>query len=210
VQTIDKEPRVNERIRVSEVRVVDSEGTLIGVLATHEALALARQQNLDLVEVAPMSRPPVCRVMDYGRFKYEQSKRTRKARRKQQTTHLKEVRVRPKIDDHDYSFKIRNARKFLEDRDKVKVTVMFRGREHAYRDRGELLLKRIEEDLSDVAVVEVRPRMEGRTMMQVLSPRPGVGVKKKEESRDGAPAGKEPTAVSAGQEAPAPSERSSD
>jgi translation initiation factor IF-3 len=164
---------------VPEVRVVDADGGLLGVMPTREALAMAVAQSLDLVEVAPLSRPPVCRVMDYGRFKYEQSKRTRKARKKQQTTQLKEIRVRPKIDDHDYDFKLKNARKFLEHRDKVKVTVMFRGREIAYRDRGEVLLRKIEAALADIALVEVTPRMEGRNMIMGLSPRPGVGVVKK-------------------------------
>lgn len=198
VTAIEREPRVNEKIRVPEVRVVDAEGNLLGVMPTDRALALAREQTLDLVEVAPMSRPPVCRVMDYGRYKYEQSKRTRKARKKQQTTHLKEVRFRPKIDEHDYDFKIRNARKFLEHRDKVKVTVMFRGRELAYKDRGDQLMKRIEADLADIAAVEVTPRLEGRSLMQVLTPRPHASAK-----RETKPEGAEPVRAEAPRVEPA-------
>lgn len=193
------------------MRVVDAEGNLLGVMPTDRALALAREQTLDLVEVAPMSRPPVCRVMDYGRYKYEQSKRTRKARKKQQTTHLKEVRFRPKIDEHDYDFKIRNARKFLEHRDKVKVTVMFRGRELAYKDRGDILMKRIEADLADIATVEVTPRLEGRSLMQVLTPRPQAPARREArpegaESPAPAPARTEPVRLAAAAPAPKPAE----
>jgi len=205
VSDIEREPRVNEKIRVPEVRVVDAEGTLLGVMATREAMTLALSQNLDLVEVAPESRPPVCRVMDYGRYKYEQSRKLRKARKKQQTTHLKEVRFRPKIDEHDYDFKIRHAREFLEKRDKVKVTVLFRGREIAYRDRGEKIMQRVEADLADVAMVEVRPRMEGRSLIQVMTPRPGAApARRREEGEEktGGPHPPGPRSPAAGAETP--------
>jgi len=154
------------------VRVVDEDGEMVGILGTHEALALAVEKGLDLVEVATNSKPPVCRIMDYGKFKYEQAKRTKKAKQKQHVTHLKEVKLRPKIEKHDYQFKLRNAIRFLEGRDKVKVTVIFRGRELAHIDLGRKILDGFVTDLVDVANVEVAPKMEGRNMSLVLSPKP--------------------------------------
>ncbi len=145
---------------------------MVGVLATQDALALADEKGLDLVEVATNSRPPVCRIMDYGKFKYEQAKRAKKAKLKQHVTHLKEVKLRPKIEKHDYQFKLRHAIRFLEARDKVKVTVIFRGRELAHIDLGRKILDAFVKDLEDLALVEVLPKMEGRNMSLVLSPRP--------------------------------------
>jgi translation initiation factor IF-3 len=161
--SINRQPetRVNERIRVPQVRVIADDGTQVGVLPVRDALALAQSKGLDLVEVSPTARPPVCRIMDYGKFKYEQNLRARKAKKKQHHTHLKEIKMRPKIDDHDYGFKLRHAREFLGDRDKVKFTITFRGREIAHTEIGHELMKRILAELQDVAIVETPPRQEG-------------------------------------------------
>ncbi len=166
------EVRVNERIRVPQVRVIGEDGSQIGVLPVREALALAQSKGLDLVEVAATSRPPVCRIMDYGKFKYEQNRRARKAKKKQHQMQLKEVKMRPKIEGHDYDFKVQHAREFLNDRDKVKLTVTFRGREIAHQDLGYKLIQRAIQDLAELATVESPPRSEGRTLTAVLMPRP--------------------------------------
>ncbi len=166
------EVRVNERIRVPQVRVIGEDGSQIGVLPVREALALAQSKNLDLVEVAATSRPPVCRIMDYGKFKYEANRRARKAKKKQHQMQLKEVKLRPKIEGHDYEFKIQHAREFLGGRDKVKLTVTFRGREIAHQDLGYKLIQRAIQDLAADATVESPPRSEGRTLTAVLMPRP--------------------------------------
>lgn len=172
--SIQKAPeiRVNERIRVPQVRVIGDDGEQIGVLATREALALAQSKGMDLVEVSPTARPPVCRIMDYGKFKYEQNRKARKARRNQHQMQLKEIKLRPKIDDHDYGFKMQHARAFLEGRDKVKVTVTFRGREMAHPELGHALIRKVMEALADVSTVEQPPRTEGRTLNMVLMPKP--------------------------------------
>ena len=174
VITTIKQPevRVNERIRVPQVRVIGDDGQQIGVLPVREALLLAQSKGLDLVEVSPTARPPVCRVMDYGKFKYEQNRRARKAKKKQHQMQLKEIKMRPKIEGHDYSFKLQHARAFLEGRDKVKFTVTFRGREIAHQDIGYKLIQRAIADLTDVATVESPPRSEGRTLNAVLMPKP--------------------------------------
>jgi translation initiation factor IF-3 len=166
-----QEARVNERIRVPQVRVIGDDGEQIGILTTREALAMAQSKGLDLVEVAATSRPPVCRIMDYGKFKYEQNLRARKARKNQHQMQLKEVKMRPKIEDHDYNFKLRHARTFLEERDKVKFTVTFRGREMAHQELGYKIIEAIMTDLADVAVVETPPRTEGRTLSMVVAPK---------------------------------------
>ena len=153
------------------VRVISQEGNQLGVMAISEALKLAQQQNCDLVEVAPGARPPVCRIMDFGKYKYEKNKQDRQARKKTHTYSVKEVKVRPKIEEHDFAFKMRNARRFLTARDKVKFTCMFRGREMAHQGLGTALLDRIVEDLDDVGFVESRPRMEGRAMIMIMAPR---------------------------------------
>src|SRR5216117_2359550 len=137
------ETRVNERIRVPQVRLIGDDGEQVGVLPAREALALAQSKGLDLVEVSPTARPPVCRIMDYEKFKYEQNRRARKAKKKQHVTQLKEIKMRPKIDDHDYGFKMDHARAFLAERDKVKFTVTFRGREMAHQEIGHKLIQRI-------------------------------------------------------------------
>jgi len=166
------EVRVNERIRVPQVRVIGDDGEQVGVLATRDALVMAQSKGLDLVEVSPTARPPVCRIMDYGKFKYEQNRRARKAKKKQHQMQLKEIKMRPKIEGHDYDFKLQHARAFLEGRDKVKFTVTFRGREIAHQDIGYKLIQRAIADLTDVATVESPPRSEGRTLNAVLMPKP--------------------------------------
>jgi len=172
--SIQKQPevRVNERIRVPQVRVIGDDGQQVGVLTTREALTMAQSKGLDLVEVSPTARPPVCRIMDYGKFKYEQNRRARKAKKNQHQMQLKEIKLRPKIEEHDYTFKMEHARQFLEERDKVKVTVTFRGREMAHQDIGHRLIQKFIAMLTDVALVESSPRTEGRTLSAVLMPKP--------------------------------------
>jgi translation initiation factor IF-3 len=154
------------------VRVIGDDGEQIGILPTREALQMAQEKGLDLVEVSPTARPPVCRVMDYGKFKYEQSKRERVARKKQHVVHLKEVKLRPKIEDHDYATKLRLAREFLGEKDKVKFTVTFRGREVAHPERGRSLLEKVLTELADVASAETVVRAEGRMLTVTLLPKP--------------------------------------
>ena len=155
-----------------QVRVIGDDGQQVGVLPVREALSLAQSKGLDLVEVSPTARPPVCRIMDYGKFKYEQNRRARKAKKKQHQMQLKEIKMRPKIEGHDYTFKVNHAREFLMSRDKVKVTVTFRGREIAHQEIGYKLIRKVIEQLADVATVESAPRSEGRTLNAVLMPKP--------------------------------------
>jgi translation initiation factor IF-3 len=183
------EVRVNERIRVPQVRVIGEDGAQIGVVPVREALTLAQSRGLDLVEVAATSRPPVCRIMDYGKFKYEQNRRARKAKKKQHQMQLKEVKLRPKIEGHDYDFKIQHAREFLTDRDKVKLTVTFRGREIAHQDLGYRLIQRAIADLAEHATVESAPRSEGRMLTAVLMPKPSKPGARAESVNSPAPAG---------------------
>ncbi len=166
-----KQVNVNEKIRASEVRVVGSDGKQLGVIPLQRALDLALQEQLDLVEVAPGADPPVCKIMDYGKFKYQQNKRTQEARKKQTIIQVKEVKMRPKTDEHDLQTKIRNIRRFLGQKDKAKVSILFRGREIAYADQGTKILNRISEELSADAVVEQSPKLEGRNMVMVLAPK---------------------------------------
>lgn len=162
--------RVNERINAPEVRVIDPDGKQLGILPTREALRLARERGVDLVEVAPQAEPPVCRLLDYGKFVYEQTKKEREARKKQKVTEVKEVRFRPKTDTHDVDFKVRRIRKFLQEGAKVKVRVHFRGREITYPELGRELLEHIIELIGDDATVEQKPRMEGPNMFMMLAP----------------------------------------
>jgi translation initiation factor IF-3 len=166
--TKTQEPRMNERIRVREVRLIDAEGQQVGIVPTEEARRLAAEAGLDLVEVAPDSRPPVCKVMDYGKFKYEQKKRQH-AGKKVHHAKLKEVRLRPKTGDHDYEVKLRRAKDFLGKGDKVQLVLMFRGREMVHQDRGRALLERMVKDLQEVAKVERSGKMEGRRMTMLLA-----------------------------------------
>jgi translation initiation factor IF-3 len=158
-------------IRVREVRVVGVDGTQLGIMTTSDAQRLAEEEGLDLVEVAPNERPPVCRIMDYGKYKYQKSKRLQQAKKKQKIILVKEIKLRPKTEEHDYRFKTQHVRRFLQDGHKAKVTVVFRGREMAHTELGRRILDRVIEDLEDVATVEQLPKQEGRNMTMVLGPR---------------------------------------
>ena len=162
---------INRNIRAREVRVIDPDGTQLGVVPIEEALNAAADFGLDLVEVSPNAAPPVCKIMDYGRYKYEQTKKKQEAKKKQSTFQVKEIKVRPKTGDHDLQVKVGHIKKFIGRKDKVKVTVLFRGREITLSDRGRELLQRIATELEEIAVVEQYPKFEGRTMMMVLSPK---------------------------------------
>lgn len=162
--------RRNERIRIPKVRVVDDDGEQLGVLATRDALDRAREKGLDLVEVAPNADPPVCKIMDYGKFKYQQQKKLQEAKKKQTVIKIKEVKFRPKTDEHDYQTKLKQITKFLEAGDRCKVTIFFRGREIVHKDRGLAMLERVVEDTQDMAKVESKPMSEGRTMTMMLAP----------------------------------------
>jgi len=162
---------VNRQIRISPVRVISHTGEQLGVLPVDEALSLAQEQGLDLVEVAPLARPPVVKIMDYGKFKFEQAKAARAAKKKQHVIHLKEVKYRPGIDDHDFDFKTRHAREFLAEGNKVKVTMMFRGRQMAHVELGRDVLDRVAAELKDVCKIEQDPKLEGRNMTMVLAPK---------------------------------------
>jgi len=154
-----------------EIRVIDPEGKQLGILATQDALKMAEEQGLDLVEIAPTSRPPVCKIMDYGKFKYEQSKKARESKKKQHTTHLKEIKIRPKIEEHDLQFKLRNAERFLTEKDKVKITVVFRGREMEHMEMGRRILDRIVTQFSNIAVIEKDTVQVGKMLSMILGPR---------------------------------------
>jgi len=158
-------------IRVREVNLIGNDGEQLGVFPTQEALNMAEEKDQDLVEVAPNSSPPVCRIMDYGKFKYQQSKRAHEAKKKQKIIHVKEVKLRPNTDRHDYDFKLKNAFRFLESGDKVKVLVFFRGREIVHRENGQKLLVRVTETLEDIAVVEQEAKQEGRTLCMIFAPK---------------------------------------
>ncbi|NLJ34437.1 MAG: translation initiation factor IF-3 [Firmicutes bacterium] len=163
--------QVNEGIRAREVRLIDVNGKQLGIMPTREALRISRDHELDLVVVAPNAKPPVCRIMDYDKYKYEQSKREKEARKKQKVITVKEVRLRPNIEEHDLNVKMRNAMRFLTSGDKVKVTVRFRGRQIAYKDAGRELLAEIAEGVKELGVIEKGARVEGRQMTMVLAPR---------------------------------------
>ncbi|HEY3378979.1 MAG TPA: translation initiation factor IF-3 [Armatimonadota bacterium] len=175
---INKQLRINERIRVREVRLIDEEGRQAGIVQTRDALQRAKDVGFDLIEVAPTAVPPVCRIMDYGKFKYEQAKRDKEANKKSKQSELCLIRVRPNIDDHDIETKLRNSRRFLEDGDKVRVFVVFRSREFTHPEFGRNLLNRFIEALSDIANVEKPVGMEGRQMSTILAPKPKVAPPK--------------------------------
>jgi translation initiation factor IF-3 len=162
--------RINERIRVPEVRLIDENGQQQGVISRDEALDYARQRDLDLVEVAPDARPPVCRVLDYSKYKYEQEQKQKAARKHQQNITVREIKFRPKIAEHDYDTKKNHVERFLKHRDKVKVTIMFRGREVTHPERGEMILNRLADELGDLAIIEQRPTQDGRNMTMMLAP----------------------------------------
>lgn len=165
------ELRVNERIRISPVRLIDENGDQLGIVATDEARSLASDRGLDLVEVAPNARPPVCRFMDYGKYKYEQARKAREAKKKQHVIQVKEVKLRPKIETHDIEFKLRHAKRFLEEGHKVKFTLMFRGREVTHPELGVRLLEQVKDELEDLGEIESDISHEGRTMTMLMGPK---------------------------------------
>ena len=164
-------PRVNDDIAVMRVRLVDERGNMVGVVGRNDALTMASDAGLDLVEIAPNADPPVCKILDFGKYKYEEQKKKNEARKKQKIIEVKEIKLRPSIDDHDYDVKMRSMVKFIEEGDKVKVTMRFRGRELAHQELGMDVLVRVRDDLDEIAKVEQMPRMEGRQMIMVMSPK---------------------------------------
>jgi translation initiation factor IF-3 len=174
--------RINRMIRVPQVRVIDADGNQMGVLATRDALTAAETAGLDLVEVAPTANPPVCRIMDYGKFKYQTSKKAKEAKKKQTVISVKEMKLRGKTEEHDFQFKLRNIKRFLEDGDKVKILIMFKGREITHTELGMGMLKRVAEELKDVATIETAPKLEGRSMTMIVAPAPQKVEKAKTEA----------------------------
>lgn len=163
---------INEDIREKEIRLIESDGSMFGIIATKEAQKMAAAKNLDLVMIAPQGVPPVCRIMDYGKHVFELQKKEKEAKKNQKVVSLKEVRISPSIEDHDFTFKVKNAYKFLQDGDKVKVSVKFRGREMNYTSLGTTVLEKFAEAIKDVGIVERRPKLEGRSMIMILNPKP--------------------------------------
>ncbi|MEM9015266.1 MAG: translation initiation factor IF-3 [Pseudomonadota bacterium] len=164
-------PRTNEDINVPQVLLIDHEGEKRGIVGIEDALQIATDAGLDLVEVSPNTKPPVCKILDYGKYKFQQQKKKAEAKKKQKVVEIKEIKMRPNIDDHDYEVKTKAMRRFFDDGDKVKVTLRFRGREMAHQDRGADLLRRVQEDFEEIAKVEQYPKMEGRQIMMVMAPR---------------------------------------
>jgi len=171
IQDTTKRVRVNRQIRISPVRVIGADGSQLGIMEVDTALRMADEQGLDLVEVAPTARPPVVRIMDYGKYKFEMAKQARQAKKKQHVIELKEVKFRPGIDDHDFATKTRHARRFLEEKNKVKVTMMFRGRQVAHPELGQAVLDRVAQELADVGKVETAGRLEGKLMTMIVAPK---------------------------------------
>ncbi|MDH5681523.1 MAG: translation initiation factor IF-3 [Spirochaetota bacterium] len=167
---IEKDLRINKQIRVPEIRLIDDEGNQLGVVNTDEALKMAEEKELDLVEISPQASPPVCKVLDYGKFKFDQKKRLKEAKKKQARVQLKEIKMRPKIDSHDYDYKKKHIEEFLAKGDKVKITLQFRGREMAHIDLGEAILARLKEELKDSVTIEREPKLEGRQMIMIVAP----------------------------------------
>jgi translation initiation factor IF-3 len=165
---------VGRRIRVPEVRVIGADGSQVGIMQTHEALRLAEEQGLELVEVNPRAQPPVCRVMDFGKFKYETSKKEKASRKHQSTVVVKEIKLRPKTDDHDLDFKLKHIRRFLGEGNKCKLAIVFRGREIVHPETGQAMLDYVVKNISDIAMIEQRPTMEGRRMVMLVGPKGGV------------------------------------
>ena len=169
-RTRPKGPTINERIRASEVQVISSDGKNLGTLSTQEAINIARQEGLDLIEISPNANPPVCKIIDIGKYKYDQQKKAHKAKKKQKVMNLKEIKLRPVTEIHDYNFKIKNAQRFLTKGDKVKFTVQFRGREMQHTDLGYDLMKRITDDTASLGKIEVKPKFEGRQIIMIIHP----------------------------------------
>ena len=155
-----------------QVRLIDDKGNQVGIVPTHEALQMARERGLDLMEVSPNSQPPVCKICDYGKFKYEKKKKEHEAKKKQTVIKVKEVQLRPQTEDHDLQYKFKNIRQFLEDGDKAKITIMFRGREITYVDQGFKMMKQLSEQVKDIAVIEAAPKLEGKKLIMILAPAP--------------------------------------
>ena len=185
--------RINERIRVPEVRLIGEDGQQIGVIKTEDALAYARDRDLDLVEVAPDARPPVCRVLDYSKYKYEQEQKQKQARKHQQQITVREIKFRPKIAQHDYDTKKGHVERFLRNQDKVKVTIMFRGREVTHPERGEMILSRLADELAELAVIEQRPIQDGRNMTMMLAPAKAAAAESGKQTAGAAAADAKPT-----------------
>ena len=185
--------RINERIRVPEVRLIGEDGQQIGVIKTEDALAYARDRDLDLVEVAPDARPPVCRVLDYSKYKYEQEQKQKQARKHQQQITVREIKFRPKIAQHDYDTKKGHVERFLRNQDKVKVTIMFRGREVTHPERGEMILSRLADELAELAVIEQRPIQDGRNMTMLLAPAKAAAAESGKQTAAAAAADAKPT-----------------
>ncbi|WP_216593312.1 translation initiation factor IF-3 [Advenella kashmirensis] len=167
----EKTNRINAEIRIPEVRLIGVDGEQLGIVKTVEALRLAEQEGIDLVEIAPNAEPPVCRIMDYGKFKYQEQKRQQEAKAKQKIIQVKEVKFRPATDEGDYQVKLRNLKRFIEDGDKAKVTLRFRGREMAHQELGMRVLERVRDDMAELVQVEAMPKLEGRQMVMVLAPK---------------------------------------
>jgi len=166
------EHRINERIRVPEVRLIDEKGAQVGVVPTREALNMARERGLDLMEVAPQARPPVCKITDYGKFKYEKKKKDQHAKKKQSVIKIKEIQLRPGTEKHDLEYKFKNVKGFLGDGDKVKITMFFRGREVMHPDIGKKIMQQLIEETKEMALIEQDPKLDGRRMIMVLAPQP--------------------------------------
>lgn len=164
-------PRSNQEIRVPQVQLIDAEGQNLGVVATSEALAMAEEAGMDLVEIVPSAQPPVCKITDLGKMKYQSQKKAAEARKRQKIIEIKEIKMRPNIDDHDYETKMKAVRRFFDEGDKVKLTLRFRGREMAHLELGMQLLNRVREEVGEIAKVEAEPKLEGRQMMMVLAPK---------------------------------------
>ena len=179
-----QEPRLNDEITVRECRLIDFEGNQMGVYPVAQAQRIADDAGMDLVEIAPNADPPVCRIMDYGKFKYDQAIKAKQARKNQSKIEIKEMKVRPKIDTGDYTTKKKHIMRFLEAGNKVKITIMFRGREMAHPEQGLSILERLADDLKDIAVIENQPKMEGRNMHMLIAPLPASAKKKKDAKRE--------------------------
>jgi len=162
---------INEDIKDKEIRLIDADGSMLGIMTSIDAQKLANTKNLDLVKIAPQAAPPVCRIMDYGKYMFELAKKEKEAKKNQKVISIKEVRISPSIEDHDFTFKVKNALKFLEDGDKVKVSVKFRGREMNYTSLGEQVLSKFADSIKEVGIVEKRPKLEGRNMIMILNPK---------------------------------------
>ena len=169
-RTKPRGPRTNEKIRATQVRVINSDGQNLGTLSTQEAINIAKQKGLDLIEISPKANPPVCKIIDIGKYKYDLQKKANKAKKKQKTVNLKEIKLRPVTEIHDYNFKIKNAQKFLSKGDKVKFTVLFKGREMQHKQLGHELMQRIINDTNDLGKVEVQPKFEGRQIIMIVQP----------------------------------------